>query len=321
MLTSPPSLVFFGTPRIAAETLDFLIREGFPVLAAVTRPDGAVGRGMKLRPSAVKEAAWEKGVPVLTPKSLRKGDGFQALRNFGADFFVVVAYGRILPADFLRLPKRACLNVHYSLLPRWRGAAPIEYALLEGDAETGVSVIEMNERMDEGKILSVRRQPIEENDDRDTLSKKLCELGKSAVAEALSRFDALRPEPQNDALATHAPPVLPADARIDWREPAEKIFNRCRAFSPKPGLKTLFRRKPFVLWKLKIADESETENVVTAGELIVGENRLRVQTGKGIVEIEILQCAGKKKTEAKDFINGYRPRAGERFESLEDRSA
>ncbi|HEU5041293.1 MAG TPA: methionyl-tRNA formyltransferase [Gemmatimonadales bacterium] len=304
-------IVFFGTPEFAAVSLRALLRERFTVAGVVTQPDRPQGRSRStLVPPPVKTLALASGLPVLQP-ARPVGDLFlAALRRLEADLGVVVAYGHILRPEVLAVPPRGMINVHASLLPRFRGAAPVQHAILAGDAETGVSIMAMEAGLDSGPVLHRVATPIAPDETGGSLTDRLAELGASALVEVLSLVaaGAARPQPQNHALATFAPKIDRALARIDWSNDAPAIARQIRAFDPVPGAWTLLGSDPVKLFSPKVSDQSgEPGAVLAAGE------RLLIACGSGSVMVREVQPAGRSRMSVDAWVRGRGIDAGRRL--------
>jgi methionyl-tRNA formyltransferase len=304
-------IVFFGTPEFAATSLRALLRERFPVAGVVTQPDRPQGRSRStLVPPPVKTLALAEGLPVLQPVR-PVGDLFlAALRRLEPDIGVVVAYGHILRPEVLELPARGMLNVHASLLPRFRGAAPIQHALLAGETETGVSIMQMEAGLDSGPVLHRVATPIAPDETGGSLTARLAELGAGALVEALSLVaaGAGRAQPQNHAAATYAPKIDRAAARIDWLRDAESIARQIRAFDPVPGAWTTLGDDPVKLFSPRVSDRGgEPGAVLAAGE------RLVIGCGSGSVMIREVQPSGRNRMSVDAWVRGRGIDAGRRL--------
>ena len=276
----------------------------------VTAPDRPKGRGMKVQPSPVKAAALEAGLPVLQPATLRSPEAQEALAAPGADVFVVVAYGLILPPEVLAIPPLGCLNVHFSLLPLFRGAAPVQWAILEGHTATGVAIMQMDPGLDTGPVLRVVEEPIEPEDTAGTLAGRLSRLGAKVLVEVLDRLEEIEPVPQPDSGSTYASKLSNDDARIDWSLPAASINNRIRAFSPRPGAWSLLNGKRLKILKARVLNETGSD----PGTLeITPEGGLRVDAGTGSLELEEVQPEGRSRMTTQEFVRGHRPKPGDRL--------
>lgn len=303
-------IVFWGTPDFAIPSLRGLLGEGHDVVGVVTQPDRPRGRGRRLRPSAVKEAALTEGLPVLTPQ-MPRGEGFlDALSGLDPDLSVVVAYGHILVQDVLALPRRGSINVHASLLPELRGAAPINWAVARGYDRTGVTVMRMTEGMDEGPILLQQEVPIGDEDTASTLAVRLSEVGAEALIEALALLEVggLDETPQAHERATYAPKIGRDSARIDWDRPAREVADHVRAMDAVPGAWTLLGEDPLKLFSPTVgADPSGSP-----GEVLVAsaEEGLVIGTGDGVVSFAEAQPAGKRRMAVSDWLRGGGPQVG-----------
>jgi methionyl-tRNA formyltransferase len=330
-------ILFWGTPDFAVPALRALLGEGHEVVAVVTQPDRPAGRGRKPRPSPVKEAALDERIPVLTPEAPR-GEGFlKALGALAPDISVVVAYGHILRKEVLTLPPRGSVNVHASLLPELRGAAPIHWAVVRGYDRTGVTIMEMTEGMDQGPILLQREVPIAPQDTASALHDRLAEVGAEALVEALALMeaDSLEPREQDHERATYAPKVDRETARVEWSRPAREVVNLIRGMSSVPGAWSELAGKPIKLFQARLGmDGAEEGGMDGAGEggpagagpgdgapaeapgtvLVADPQRgLVVAAGDGAVAVREVQPPGKRRMEARAWLRGGGPRSGDRF--------
>ena len=297
-------VVFMGTPDFAVASLNALVDAGHEVAAVITQPDRPKGRGNKMTFPEVKERALELGLPVHQPDSVKDEAFLELLKEYQPEVIVVVAFGRILPQTVLDLPKYGCVNVHGSLLPQYRGAAPIQRAVLDGLKETGVTTMRMDIGMDTGDMLLQAALPITDEDTTGTMFDKLAELGGRLLIDTLAGLEAgtIVPQKQDDSKATHAARILKEDEVIHWDDSAEKIFCQIRGLSPAPGAYTLWEGQRLKLWKSRI---NSRETGKQPGSVVeIGKDYLLVQTGKGCLEILELQPAGKKAMPAKAFANG-----------------
>ncbi len=307
-------IIFAGTPVFAAKALEAIQIAGFNTALVLTQPDRPAGRGMKLQASPVKLLAQQYGIPLLQPETLKLPDVQAQLTAFNPDVMIVAAYGLILPAAVLRIPQHGCINIHASLLPRWRGAAPIQRALLEGDTETGISIMQMDQGLDTGAILLKRALPIESHDTTATLHDKLADLGGKCIVETLVLLEQgkLIPEPQNDAEACYAAKISKTEAEIDWTCDAAHIDRMIRAFNPHPGAFTSLRGNIIKLWQSHIVNRSDAYQ---AGEIIaVDHHGIVVACGQNALSISVLQKSGGKRLTAEQFLAGHPLRPGEYFQ-------
>ena len=299
-------IIFAGTPDFAARHLDALLSSGHQVVGVFTQPDRPAGRGKKLMPSPVKVLAEEHGLPVFQPASLRPQENQQLVADLNADVMVVVAYGLILPKSVLDMPHLGCINVHGSLLPRWRGAAPIQRSLWAGDAETGVTIMKMDVGLDTGDMLYKLACPITADDTSATLYDKLADLGPQGLIETLQQLadNTAKPEVQDEALVTYAEKLSKEEAQIDWSLLAAQLERCIRAFNPWPMSWMMIDDQPVKVWKASVIDSS----VSAAPGTIVEANKqgIQVATSEGILNLESLQPAGKKAMSAQDLLNSRR---------------
>jgi methionyl-tRNA formyltransferase len=309
------NLVFAGTPRFAVPTLERLVAAGFPVRLVVTQPDRPRGRGMEVIASPVKQAALNLGLPVQQPDRIKANDEFRdRLAALEPSAIIVVGYGRIIPQWMIDLPRFGNLNLHASLLPKYRGAAPIQWAIAEGESLTGVTIMRIDAGLDTGDILLQHHLAIEHDDTSETLAPRLAALGADLMVEALRGLDAetLRSTPQDHARASLAPILSKRDGLIDFRHTATRIRNRLRGFQPWPGAFTTFRGKNLHLWSAKVVPAEVTSGHLEPGELRAEGELVLAGCGEHTaLELLEVQVEGKKRMPARDFVNGYRPFAGE----------
>ena len=309
-MTQPLNLVFAGTPGFAVPTLEKLIEAGFHVRLVVTQPDRSRGRGMELTPSPVKQSALKLGLPVTQPDKIKNNEDFRTqLTDLKADAIIVVGYGRIIPQWMIDLPPLGNLNVHASLLPKYRGAAPIQWAIAQGETVTGVTTMRIDAGLDTGDILLQRKQPIRAEDTAETIAPKLAATGAELMIETLAGLQAgtIRRRAQDHTQATLAPILKKEDGRVDFHRSATEIWNRLRGFQPWPGAFTTFRGKNLHLW-----DARPTDADISPAKLKVEGNRLLVGCGSDTaLDLLQVQVEGKKRMPARDFINGYRVHQGE----------
>ena len=296
-------IVFAGTPAFAAAHLQALIDSPHQLLAVYTQPDRAAGRGKRLQASAVKTLAQEHAIPVFQPQSLRVPEEQQLLASLGADLMIVVAYGLILPQTVLDIPRLGCLNVHASLLPRWRGAAPIERALLAGDRETGVTLMQMDQGLDTGKMLARATLPIEETDDRQSLENGLARIGCRLLVDSLAQLETLQQqaETQDDSLSTYASKLTKDEALIHWDAPAEVINRIIRSGIGRNPAYCFLNGERVRLLK---AEAVEAASVQPAGTILsVDRNGIRVACRDSALDIQLMQFPGKNPLPVRDLLN------------------
>ena len=317
-------LVFAGTPAFARVALDQLHATGHEVTLVLTQPDRPAGRGMALQSSPVKLAAVSHGIALAQPRSLRLDGKYPedaaaarlALEAANADVMVVAAYGLILPQWVLTLPRFGCLNIHASLLPRWRGAAPIHRAIEAGDAETGITIMQMDAGLDTGDMLLTGRVPIGALETTASLHDTLAELGGGLIVQALALAErgALQPARQPEAGVSYAHKIEKAEALIDWSQAADVIGRRLRAFDPFPGAQTRFNGETLKLWRYELDSCLSTENVGYGTILSIDASGVRVACGKGVLRLTELQRAGGKRLPAADFLRGFTLTPGMTFD-------
>ncbi|GKV76552.1 methionyl-tRNA formyltransferase [Pectobacterium carotovorum subsp. carotovorum] len=299
-------IIFAGTPDFAARHLDALLSSGHEVVGVFTQPDRPAGRGNKLTPSPVKVLAEQHSIPVFQPKSLRPEENQAMVQALNADVMVVVAYGLILPQPVLSMPRLGCINVHGSLLPLWRGAAPIQRALWAGDSETGVTIMQMDVGLDTGAMLHKISCPILPQDTSATLYDKLAELGPRGLLETLEQLadGSAVAETQNDALATYAEKLSKEEARLNWQLSAEQLEHCIRAFNPWPVSYFIVDEQPVKVWKAEVIAKAHGSQ---PGTIIQADKQgIQVATADGILNIQELQPAGKKVMAAQDLLNSRR---------------
>ena len=304
------TLVFCGTPQFAVPTLAKLIDSGFSVPLVVTQPDRPRGRGMELAVSPVKQRALELGLPVIQPEKIKKNDEFRAqLTALKPDAIIVVGYGRIIPQWMLDLPPLGNLNLHASLLPKYRGAAPIQWAIAHGETVTGVTTMRIDAGLDTGNILLQQDLEVGPHDTSETISPRLADIGADLMVVTLRGLQAgtLQARPQENSEATLAPILQKEDGRIDFNLSAHAIYNRMRGFQPWPGAFTTFRGKG-----LQVRAAKSARKILPAATISV-ENGLVAGCGEGALELLEVQPEGKKRMPAADFVRGYRPQNGETF--------
>ena len=302
-------LIFAGTPEFAAQALSAIVAAGHQVALVLTQPDRPAGRGMALQPSAVKKVALEHGIEVFQPLTLKDAEAQAKIAAIGAEVMVVAAYGLILPQVVLDMPRFGCINIHGSLLPRWRGAAPIQRALLAGDAETGVCIMQMEAGLDTGPVLLRGAFPIEPSDTTASLHDRLADLGARLCVEALGKLP-LPAEPQPAEGVTYAHKIEKAEAVIDWTKSATELDRHIRAFNPFPGAQALFGGQTVKLWQAApIAGSGPAGSV-----LAVDKKQIVIACGAGALAVSELQKAGGKRLPMQQFLAGHPLKVGDRFD-------
>jgi methionyl-tRNA formyltransferase len=306
-------IVFMGTPHAAVPALRQCLADGHEVVAVWTQPDKPAGRGNKIAFTPVKELALSHGLPVYQPARIKNDETKKLFASHDADVAVVVAYGRILPDEFLHAPRRGCINVHFSLLPSYRGAAPANWAIINGEKETGVTTIFIEPTLDTGPILLQQKTEIGATETTPELMERLAELGAVVLSETLARLDELTPRPQNDADASFAPILKKEDGLIDWSQSATVIERRIRGLQPWPTAYTSFNSKGLIIWDAQptitlTSDIANGEVILAHGdELVV---KCGEQTALRVLEV---QPEARKRLAARDFINGLHLKVGDRF--------
>jgi len=300
------NIVFMGTPEFALPTLEKIHNSSHSILSVITQPDRPKGRGQKQVDSPIKKFALENNLPVLQPATVNTKEFIASLLENRPDYIIVVAFGQILSETLLKVPKQFCINLHSSLLPKYRGAAPINRAILNGETRSGVTTMIMDKGMDTGDILLVDETPIEQNDDAQCLHDKLSEQGGKLVLETLSRLQKndLLPTPQNSDLASYAPKLKKEESLIDWKIDAESIFNKIRGLSPWPGTHTLYNGKRLAILKgeIVLGESSDRPGHVER----ITDTGIEVGTGKNRLKITELKLEGKKAMPVKSFLSGYK---------------
>lgn len=305
-----PSLriIFAGTPDFAASALAALINAGHNIIAVYTQPDRPAGRGRKLHASPVKNIALEANIPVYQPENLKSETAQTQLAALEADVMIVAAYGLILPQAVLDMPRLGCLNIHASLLPRWRGAAPIQRAIAAGDTETGITIMQMNAGLDTGDILKRYPCPITKEDNGGSLHDRLAAIGASAIVETINDLESgkLVATAQDDALATYAHKLDKAEAQIDWHLSAIEIERLIRAFNPWPVAFTYINDKPLRIWQAQVLNSTDTNPDLKPGTIINCDKKgIDIHCGKGTLRLLQLQPSGSKAMDVAAFMNGH----------------
>ncbi len=304
-------IIFMGTPEFACPTLQKLVDRGENVIAAVTQPDRPKGRGQKLAPPPVKELALQNGMQVMQPEKVRHPEFVETIRKMEPDIIVVVAFGQILPKALLDIPLHGCVNVHASLLPRYRGAAPLNWCIINGESETGVTTMLMDPGLDTGPMLLKRSTPIGENEGIASLHDRLSAIGGELLAETLDRLKegSVKPEAQDDSLTCYAPLLKKEDGAIDWSSTAKAIHNRIRGLAVWPVAYTSLHGETLKIYRSSVSDGSGAPGTVIS----TSRERLEVACGEGSIVVEELQLAGKKRLAAAQFLAGCRVEPGDKL--------
>lgn len=307
-----------GTPDFAVTVLDALIKEGHQIELVVSQPDRPKGRGRKLQSPPVAEYAKENGLPLIQPQSIRDEEIEVQFREINPDVVIVAAYGRIIPNALLEMPKYGYLNVHASILPKYRGAAPIQWALRNGDEKTGVSIMKLGEGLDEGPVFECRELIIQKDWNKKDLFDALAILGAQTLIDVLDQIDSLVPVEQNHAQATYAPMFGREDARIDFTMKAQDIVNLNRSLMPDDSIYAFINNKRIAFKKVNVSDKLDL-NADCAGEILdISKNKIVILTGEGAIEVEEVQPAGKKAMNIQSFLNGNPIKKGEYFKESDE---
>jgi methionyl-tRNA formyltransferase len=301
-------VIFAGTPEFAVPALAALIAAGHEIVLVLTQPDRPAGRGMKLKASPVKELALQHKLPVFQPETLKNAEVQARIAEVHADVMIVAAYGLIIPQAVLELPQKGCLNIHASLLPRWRGAAPIQRAILAGDKETGVTIMQVVLALDAGDMLKKAAIPITENDTAQSLHDQLAATGGRLMVQALAELDSLIPEPQDATLVTYAEKLQKAEAPIHWEQDAAAISRQVRAFNPFPVATANMQGETWKIWFAQA-----TQGRGAPGEIIGLDSGILVACGASALNITELQKPGGKRLGWKEFLTGTPLKVGDRF--------
>lgn len=306
-------IIFAGTPAFAAETLAALLASEHEICAVYSQPDRPAGRGRKLTASPVKALALEHNIPVEQPLNFKQENSIQTLAEYQADLMIVVAYGLLLPQKVLDTPKHGCINVHASLLPRWRGAAPIQRAILAGDKESGVCIMQMEAGLDTGPVLLEARCAIAADDTAQDLHDRLAKLGAQTLLDCLANFAALQKtaKQQDDSQSCYAEKLQKQEAMLDWHRPAKQLLRQINAFNPWPVAQTVWRGETFRIWQAELV---ASDSQATASEIIaVAKAGIDVATAEGVLRIKQLQVPGKRAMAVSDFLNANQIEVGEHF--------
>ncbi len=304
-----------GTPQAAVPSLSKLIEAGHDVVAVYTQPDRPSGRGNKIAYSPVKQLAIDSNLPVFQPVKIKAAETLETFRSHEADIAVVVAYGRILPDEYLAAYRHGAVNVHFSLLPKYRGAAPVNWAIVNGEAETGVTTMKMDSGLDTGDILLQAATPIGPDENAIELMSRLSFVGADLLDETLSTLGSIAPRPQDNSLATFAPIMRKEDGRVDWTMSAKEISDRVRGFQPFPTTFTTFRGHRLTLWKAVPLEKDEFVGIANPGHIAASNGgEFIVGCGHGsFLRVLEIQLEGKKRIGARDFVNGMRPAVEEKL--------
>ena len=306
-----------GTPQAAVPSLERILRDLYEVVAVYTQPDRPSGRGNKIVFSPVKEFALQHKIPVLQPTKIKTPEALEEFGSHNADVLVVVAYGRILPETFLNAFPKGAINVHFSLLPKYRGAAPVNWAIVNGESRTGVTTMRMDAGLDTGDILMMRETGIGKDETAIDLMERLSLIGADLLSETLESYDGLTGRPQNDDAATHAPIMKRGDGLINWERKAMEISNRVRGFQPFPSSFTHYKGQKLTIWKAVSVSDSEFRESREREVLEANGDCLIVSCGQGtLLKIEELQIEGKQRLATRDFLNGIKLQIGEKFGGL-----
>lgn len=313
-------IVFMGTPDFAVGALDAIVEAGHQVTAVVTQPDKPKGRGKEMQMTPVKLCALSHGIPVFQPVKIKEPEAVEQLREYEADLFVVAAFGQILSEEILDMPKYGCVNIHASLLPKYRGAGPIQWSIINGEKVTGVTIMRMEKGLDTGDMLLRRSVEIAPDETADTLHDKLASVGAELIVEAIPKIEAgeLTPEKQRDEDSSYAKMLTKAMGKIDWNMEAQKLDCLIRGLISWPGASTVFRGKTLKIWEEEPVDASAVQSGIQDAApgtvVLVEKDAFYVQTGKGVLKVKAVQPEGKKRMAVKDFLLGYPVKAGEAFE-------
>lgn len=304
-------VVFMGTPLFSVPFLDAIIKSKREIALVITQPDKPKGRGQKLMPPPVKEFAMSRNIPVLQPEKLSEASVAETIRGLNPEFIVVVAYGKIIPSQILKIPVKGCINVHASILPEFRGASPIQWAVINGRTLSGVTTMLMDETLDTGDILLQETVEIDRTDTAGSLGVKLSEIGPGLLIKTLGRLEmgAIIPIPQDHEKASYAPLIKKEDGIINWKESSEHIYNKIRGFDPWPGVYTFYKGKRWGIWKAEVKDT--TIPTAKPGEVTdINPDGIVVAAGKGAVNITEIQPEGKRRMRVDEYLRGHKLEKG-----------
>ena len=311
---NPLKIIFAGTPDFAVPALQALFDKGYEVVGVLTQPDRPSGRGLKLHPSPMKLKANELGIPVYQPSELKSNASYESLAAIDFNVMIVAAYGLIIPQSILDLPSFGCFNIHASLLPRWRGAAPIHRAILMGDEVTGVTIMRVVQKLDAGDMIKKTEIQISEKDTTEQLTKTLAALGAHLMTEVMDELmskGSLQSIAQDEASVTYAEKVTKEESTINWQDTSLVIARKIRAFNSFPVAQTEYREVVCKIWDAEISLETSQE--AKAGQIIKLDEFIHVKCGKGVLSVKELQMPGGKRLQSKEFILGHRPILGDVF--------
>ena len=297
-------VIYMGTPDFSVGALEAIIKAGHEVVLVVTQPDKPKGRGKAMQASPVKECALSHGIEVFQPTKIRESENVEYLRKFGADIFVVAAFGQILPKSILDMPKYGCVNIHASLLPKYRGAAPIQWAVINGDEVTGVTTMLMNEGIDTGDMIAKKQVRLAEDETGGSLFDRLADTGAELIVETKKMLEEGTAEftPQNSEEATHTSMISKELGSIEWSKPAAEIERLIRGLNPWPSAYTRLKGKTFKIWKAQVVEVSSSDKPGTI--IKIGKDELLVQTGEGALSLIEVQLEGKKRMDVASFLRG-----------------
>ena len=304
-------VVFMGTPDFAVGALEALVEAGHEVVAVVTQPDKPKGRGKEMQQTPVKVCALKHNIEVFQPVKIKHKEAVEVLKGYGAELFVVAAFGQILSKEILDMPKYGCVNIHASLLPKYRGAAPIQWAILDGEKETGVTIMQMNEGLDTGDMLTKVIVPIEDTDTGESLFDKLAEAGAKLLIETIPQIEAgeVTPQPQDDSLSTYAKMIKKEMGLIDWKKEAIVLERLVRGMNSWPSAYTHFNGKTLKVWESEV--EMGNHDAAPGTVVEVTKNSIKVQTGQDLLVLKQIQLEGKKRMDVAAFLLGYKVEAGD----------
>ncbi|MCM1388053.1 MAG: methionyl-tRNA formyltransferase [Bacillus sp. (in: Bacteria)] len=307
-------VIFMGTPDFAVGALEALIKAGHQVMLVVTQPDKPKGRGKEVQMTPVKVCALQYDIPVFQPLKVKDAEAVETLRTYGADVFIVAAFGQILSQEILTMPKYGCINIHASLLPKYRGAGPIQWAILNGEKETGITIMQMDKGIDTGDMLMQCALPIDEKETGDSLHDKLTKAGAGLIVEALEKIEAgdISPRKQNDADSCYARMLQKSMGKIDWEKDAVQIERMVRGLNSWPSAYTSYHGKNLKIWESDVCGEDKTfANALPGTITAVEKDAFYVQTGEKTLKVTSVQLEGKKKMAVKEFLLGCQLKAGE----------